>query len=137
MSSKTAPTKLAKSGGSGGSNGGGLSSTSPKASNAAVNGPPSHPSSPLRRQGDTQKSNSSLSSTIPSDISYKLCKKIAQLTKVIYYLNTKNEDHSTEVQSLVSVYEQEINDVKKLIAIRYILLQSHSSLHPLQVHLGW
>ncbi|KAJ3018051.1 hypothetical protein HKX48_003204 [Thoreauomyces humboldtii] len=48
---------------------------------------------------------------IPPDISYKLSKKVAQLTKVIYYLNTKNEDHTVEIQSLAEAYEDEIQDV--------------------------
>jgi hypothetical protein len=139
MSSKTAPTKLAKSGGGGGSNAGGLTQ-SPKTSQAAVNASPPHPSSPLKRQGDAKKSNSSLSSSIPSDISYKLCKKIAQLTKVIYYLNTKNEDHSTEIQSLVSVYEQEINDVKFMYRIHSAnanLSHRFESTFHILVHRGW
>ncbi|KAJ3036628.1 hypothetical protein HDV00_002524 [Rhizophlyctis rosea] len=49
----------------------------------------------------------------PPDIVYKMSKKIAQLTKVIYYLNTKNEDHNVEVQSLAEAYEDEIEDVIK------------------------
>ena len=40
-----------------------------------------------------------------------MSKKIAQLTKVIYFLNTKNEDHSTELSSLTDAYEREIADV--------------------------
>lgn len=47
----------------------------------------------------------------PPDVVYKLSKKIAQLTKVIYYLNTKNEDHTVEVQSLAEAYEDEIQQV--------------------------
>ncbi|KAI9333920.1 hypothetical protein DFJ73DRAFT_764211 [Zopfochytrium polystomum] len=42
-----------------------------------------------------------------------MSKKIAQLTKVIYYLNTKNEDHNVEIQSLVDAYEDELADVIK------------------------
>ncbi|KAJ3179457.1 hypothetical protein HDU85_004867 [Gaertneriomyces sp. JEL0708] len=45
------------------------------------------------------------------EVVYKLSKKIAQLTKVIYYLNTKSEDHVIEVQSLVEAYEDEIQRV--------------------------
>ncbi|KAJ3163446.1 hypothetical protein HDU86_000025 [Geranomyces michiganensis] len=48
---------------------------------------------------------------VPPDIIYKISKKIAQLTKVIYYLNTKNEDHTVEIQSLAEAYEDEIQDV--------------------------
>ncbi|KAJ3117166.1 High affinity cAMP-specific and IBMX-insensitive 3',5'-cyclic phosphodiesterase 9A [Phlyctochytrium bullatum] len=39
-----------------------------------------------------------------------MSKKIAQLTKVIYYLNTKNEDHNVEVQSLIDAYEGELSE---------------------------
>jgi hypothetical protein len=34
------------------------------------------------------------------DLHHKMSKKIAQLTKVIYHLNTKNEDHEYEIQAL-------------------------------------
>ncbi|KXS17557.1 hypothetical protein M427DRAFT_30363 [Gonapodya prolifera JEL478] len=50
-------------------------------------------------------------SSITPDIVYKMSKKIAQLTKVIYFLNTKQEDHVFEVQSLTSIYEDEIDTV--------------------------
>ncbi|KAI8911600.1 hypothetical protein EDD86DRAFT_202824 [Gorgonomyces haynaldii] len=40
-----------------------------------------------------------------------MSKKIAQLTKVIYYLNTKNEDHGLEVDYLTENYEDEIKEV--------------------------
>ena len=36
------------------------------------------------------------------DLHYKMCKKIAQLTKVIHQLNTKNEDHQVS-QSISSI----------------------------------
>ncbi|KAH6571148.1 hypothetical protein BASA62_004030 [Batrachochytrium salamandrivorans] len=48
---------------------------------------------------------------INADTLFKMSKKIAQLTKVIYYLNTKNEDHSVEMQNLVDSYEAEITEV--------------------------
>ncbi|XJO75647.1 hypothetical protein BDV3_006292 [Batrachochytrium dendrobatidis] len=50
-------------------------------------------------------------SDISADILFKMSKKIAQLTKVIYYLNTKNEDHSLEIQNMVDAYELEIAEV--------------------------
>jgi hypothetical protein len=40
-----------------------------------------------------------------------MSKKIAQLTKVIYFLNTKNEDHHVEIQSLIDAYEEELGEV--------------------------
>ena len=46
-----------------------------------------------------------------NDVVFKMSKKIAQLTKVVYYLNTKTEDHSTEIESLIQNYEEEIDNV--------------------------
>jgi hypothetical protein len=42
---------------------------------------------------------------------HKMSKKIAQLTKVIYHLNTKNENHEGELDSLADQYESEIDMV--------------------------
>ncbi|KAI9352619.1 hypothetical protein BDR26DRAFT_196572 [Obelidium mucronatum] len=49
----------------------------------------------------------------PPEVVFKMSKKIAQLTKVIYYLNTKNEDHNVEIQSLIDAYEEELAEVIK------------------------
>ncbi|XP_036372506.1 protein FAM184B [Megalops cyprinoides] len=38
----------------------------------------------------------------------KMCKKIAQLTKVIYSLNTKNEEHEAALQSLRESHQEEL-----------------------------
>ena len=38
----------------------------------------------------------------------KLCKKVAQLTKVIYHLNTRNEDNDAKLQQQQADYEAEI-----------------------------
>jgi hypothetical protein len=46
------------------------------------------------------------------DIMFKMSKKIAQLTKVIYFLNTRNEDHQAEVRNLSEAYEKEIEEVR-------------------------
>ena len=51
--------------------------------------------------------------SISPDVVFKMSKKIAQLTKVIYYLNTKHEDHALEIQALVDAYEIEIQDVAR------------------------
>ena len=40
-----------------------------------------------------------------------LCKKVAQLTKVIYHLNTKNEDQETRLALMQQTYEAEIERV--------------------------
>ncbi len=39
-------------------------------------------------------------------------KKIAQLTKVIYLLNTKNDEHEYELKGLEDQYESDIDQVR-------------------------
>jgi hypothetical protein len=46
------------------------------------------------------------------DLHHKMSKKIAQLTKVIYHLNSKNEMHEAEVQGVQDLYESEIDEVR-------------------------
>lgn len=45
------------------------------------------------------------------DIHHKMSKKIAQLTKVIFHLNTQNDEHEQYQQALSSVYEREIDQI--------------------------
>lgn len=40
-----------------------------------------------------------------------MSKKIAQLTKVVYYLNTKHEDTQQTLDAVVGEYEEEITQV--------------------------
>ena len=40
-----------------------------------------------------------------------MSKKIAQLTKVIYHLNTKNEDNDLDMQDMADTYESEIEQM--------------------------
>lgn len=42
-----------------------------------------------------------------------MSKKIAQLTKVIYYLNTKNEDSGQKMKNITDIYEAELEDTIK------------------------
>ena len=46
------------------------------------------------------------------DLHMKMSKKIAQLTKVIYHLNSKNEEHTDDLTSLADAYETEIDGVR-------------------------
>ena len=46
-----------------------------------------------------------------AELQHKMSKKIAQLTKVIYHLNTKNDDHDFEMKALTQQYEGEISDI--------------------------
>jgi hypothetical protein len=45
------------------------------------------------------------------DLLRKMSKKIAQLTKVIFQLYTKQDDHETEINDLKNKHENEINHV--------------------------
>ncbi|WIA30201.1 hypothetical protein OEZ86_000293 [Tetradesmus obliquus] len=47
------------------------------------------------------------------DLLLRMSKKIAQLTKVIYHLNNKNEDCEYDMQELAQQYESEIDQVLK------------------------
>ena len=47
------------------------------------------------------------------EIIFKMSKKIAQLTKVIFYLNTKNEDGEQAVKGICNSYEAELNETVK------------------------
>lgn len=45
------------------------------------------------------------------EIHHKMSKKIAQLTKVIFHLNTRNEESDAHLQAVVDAYEQEIESI--------------------------
>jgi hypothetical protein len=47
------------------------------------------------------------------DLHHKMSKKIAQLTKVIYHLNTKNEDHTTMLETLDLQHKLELEQLAK------------------------
>jgi hypothetical protein len=44
-----------------------------------------------------------------SELHLKMCKKVAQLTRVIFYLNTKNDDYENNLKSVVHAYEHELD----------------------------
>ena len=52
------------------------------------------------------------------DLHHKMSKKIAQLTKVIYHLNTKNEDHQTELDVMSTNHQMEIQQILRDAASR-------------------
>eukprot|EP00906_Rhabdomonas_costata_P008337 RCo011881 len=60
---------------------------------------------------------------VAADLHHKMCKKIAQLTKVIYHLNTKNDDHEWEMRSLSDQYESEISEILKDAGTKMKLLK--------------
>ena len=45
----------------------------------------------------------------PAELHHKMCKKVAQLTKVIFYLNTKNDEYESNLKSVVNAYESELD----------------------------
>ncbi|XP_008290625.1 protein FAM184A-like [Stegastes partitus] len=45
------------------------------------------------------------------ELHLKMSKKIAQLTKVIYALNTKNDEHEEEIESLKEAHEDEVQHI--------------------------
>ena len=52
------------------------------------------------------------------DLHHKMSKKIAQLTKVIYHLNTKNEDHAVEMEQFAANHQMEIQQILRDAANR-------------------
>nr|XP_048700639.1 protein FAM184A isoform X2 [Caretta caretta] len=65
-----------------------------------------------------------LSVEYSQDLHLKMSKKIAQLTKVIYALNTKNDEHEAAIQALKDAHEEEIQQI--LAETREKLLQYKS-----------
>ncbi|XP_056345620.1 protein FAM184B isoform X1 [Oenanthe melanoleuca] len=61
----------------------------------------------------------------------KMCKKIAQLTKVIYALNTKNDEHEDSIQALREAHEEEIQNI--LAETRETILQCKSKVEEEQL----
>uniref|UniRef100_A0A8C1GJP6 Zgc:85722 n=1 Tax=Cyprinus carpio TaxID=7962 RepID=A0A8C1GJP6_CYPCA len=79
----------------------------PPAAAAAASGPgtsPSTTSSHLLYE-------SALTMEYTQDLHLKMSKKIAQLTKVIYALNTKNDEHEDAIQSLKDVHDEEVQHI--------------------------
>ncbi len=52
-----------------------------------------------------------MSEEAAADIGFRMSKKIAQLTKVIYQLNCRNEDSDAYARSIADRYENEISDI--------------------------
>ena len=52
---------------------------------------------------------------VSDDMLYKLSKKIAQLTKVIYSLNTKNDDLEFEMENMRHGYEDKLEKVTQFL----------------------
>ncbi|XP_016108429.1 protein FAM184A-like [Sinocyclocheilus grahami] len=59
----------------------------------------------------TSTSTSGLTLEYTQDLHLKMSKKIAQLTKVIYALNTKNDEHEAAIQTLKEAHEEEVQQI--------------------------
>ncbi len=74
------------------------------------------------------------------DLHHKMSKKIAQLTKVIYHLNTKNEDHQTEIDVISSNHQMEIQQILRDAAARIgkfkeVIESKQANVSQLTIHL--
>ena len=47
------------------------------------------------------------------DMHHKVCKKMAQLTRVIYQMNTRNDENELIIENRISMYEGELSRVVK------------------------
>ena len=56
---------------------------------------------------------SSQSLDVFPDLHHKMSKKIAQLTKVIYHLNTRNEDHQSELDAITYNHQSEVQQLMR------------------------
>ncbi|KAM6345845.1 protein FAM184B [Podargus strigoides] len=74
---------------------------------------------------------SSLAEECNQEMHVKMCKKIAQLTKVIYALNTKNDEHVASIQALRETHEEEIQHI--LAETRETILQCKSKVEEEQL----
>ena len=54
---------------------------------------------------------------VSDDMLYKLSKKIAQLTKVIYSLNTKNDDLEFDMENMRHGYEDKLEKVSSILSL--------------------
>ena len=65
---------------------------------------------------------------VTPDMLYKLSKKIAQLTKVIYSLNTRNDDLEVDLETVRSNYEEKLQMKFEILKISFpsLLLQGGS-----------
>ena len=64
----------------------------------------------IQTNGDLREEESS-HHMVSDDMLYKLSKKIAQLTKVIYSLNTKNDDLEFDMENMRHGYEDKLEKV--------------------------
>ena len=54
---------------------------------------------------------SSATGPVPADVHFKMCKKVALLTKVVYHLNIKNEDNDAHTAALRRRHDEALTAV--------------------------
>jgi hypothetical protein len=59
------------------------------------------------------------SSVVTPDMLYKLSKKIAQLTKVIYSLNTRNDDLEVDLEAVRATFEEKLQLCQEQLQIAH------------------
>ena len=86
---------------------------------ASGQGPGLHVNGDVVREGEDSSHH-----MVSDDMLYKLSKKIAQLTKVIYSLNTKNDDLEFDMENMRHGYEDKLEKVslmpRHLIPLLYM-----------------
>jgi len=63
-----------------------------------------------QRHSDHQGGDDS-AATLTPDLLFKMSKKIAQLTKVIYFLNTQMEDYEIREKTAEGTHQQQLKEV--------------------------
>ncbi|KAF4740806.1 hypothetical protein FOZ62_016053, partial [Perkinsus olseni] len=58
---------------------------------------------------DSAATSNGYATLTPDEVHHKMCKKIAQLTKVIFHLNSKNEENERLVQAHTKAYQRDID----------------------------
>ena len=61
------------------------------------------------------------------ELHHKMCKKVAQLTKVIFHLNTRNDEYENNLRAVVYAYEQEMDNMAKEANNVFLLLKDHQT----------
>ncbi|KAJ7398550.1 hypothetical protein BTVI_124127 [Pitangus sulphuratus] len=79
----------------------------------------------------SKASRSSSAEECNREMHVKMCKKIAQLTKVIYALNTRNDEHEASIEALREAHEEEIQHI--LAETRETILQCKSKVEEEQL----
>jgi len=62
----------------------------------------------MKSNGGSENDPEAIPGVVTPDMLYKLSKKIAQLTKVIYSLNTKNDDLEVDLEAMKASYEDKL-----------------------------